>query len=238
MNTAAMFKEELEERGIFIDMTSAESINRIKTEAKDLRNGSKKYTFGLQYGCGAGKIQDMLKGSRERAEGIFNSFHSLYSGLSEFSKSNEQFAKKNGYVELAFGLQLKTPRIHSKDQGVASAEARSASNAVSQSFGMLMNRTFIALLERIEKSEYKYGIKIINTIHDSLMLLVKKDIGAIHWVNENLVECMRWRDDPRLLNSAVTLEAEVDFGSSWYDLTTIKNNASEEELLEALSKYL
>lgn len=238
MNTAAMMREELEERGIFIDMSSAESINRIKTEAKDLRNGSKKYTFGLQYGCGPGKIQQMLKGSRERAEGIYNAFHKLYSGLAEFSKTNELFAKKHGYIQLAFGLQLKTPRINSRDNGVASAEARSGSNAASQSYGMLMNRTFIELLDRLEKSEFKYDIKIVNTIHDSLMLLVKKDINAIHWVNENLVECMNWKDDPELLKSPVTLEAEVDFGSSWYDLTTVKNNVSKEEIAECLVKYL
>lgn len=238
MNTAAMFKEELEERGIFIDMHDAESINRIKTEAKDLRNGSKRFTFGLQYGCGAGKIQSMLKGTRERADSIYSAFHGLYSGLAAFSKKNEVFAQANGYINLAFGLQLKTPRIGSKDPAIQSGEARSASNAASQSYGMLMNRTFIEFLARVEVSPFKYDIKLVNTIHDSFMLLIKKDIEVAHWVNENLVECMKWRDDPVLLASPVTLEAEVDFGSSWYDLVTVENNLTKEELGERLSKYL
>jgi DNA polymerase-1 len=45
LNAAAYFKDELEDRGIVIDMDSADSINRIKSEAKDLRQRGKSVTF-------------------------------------------------------------------------------------------------------------------------------------------------------------------------------------------------
>jgi DNA polymerase-1 len=236
MNTAAMFREELEERGIFIDMEDPVSINRIKDEAPDLRNGSKRYTFGLQYGCGPSKIQSMLKGSRDRADGIYTAFHSLYSGLAEFASRNELEAKKNGYVELAFGLKLKTPRIHSKDMGVQSAEGRSSSNAKTQSYGMLMNRAFIELLQRLKKSKYRIGIKVINCVHDATYFLVREDPETIEWLNINLVECMAWRDDVVLRDAPIPLTAELDIGRDWAHVITLPNNVSTEHIKDAISQ--
>ena len=45
LRAAAFFKEELEERGIFIDINDAASVNRIKEEAKDLRQNAKPISF-------------------------------------------------------------------------------------------------------------------------------------------------------------------------------------------------
>jgi len=236
MNTAAMFREELEERGLFIDMNDPKSINRIKDEAPDLRNGSKKFTFGLQYGCGPSKIMQMLKGSRERADGIYSAFHNLYSGLTTFASSNEQFAKKNGYIELAFGLQLKTPRINSRDAGIQSGEVRSSSNAATQSYGMLMNRAGIELANRLEVSEFKYDIKMLNFIHDAEYFLVKNTPEAVQWLNKNLIECMSWKQDERLLKSPIILEAELDIGKDWAHCETLPNNCTIEYIQEVLSK--
>lgn len=234
MRAAAFFKEELEERDIFIDMQDAYSINRVKDEAPDIRGLSKGPSFAMQYGCAAPKLQKMLKCSKQKSESIFHAFHDLYSGLDDFAKKNEQFAKKNGYIELAFGLQLKTPRINSNDGAIQSSEARSASNAATQSYGMLMNRAFIELLERLEHSEYKYDVKIINTIHDAVYLLVKEDINVINWVNHNLVECMEWQDDPKLL-SDVKIGAELDIGKDWGHCVTLANNCSLLDIEQALS---
>ncbi|MCI4435724.1 MAG: hypothetical protein JHC33_02790, partial [Ignisphaera sp.] len=236
MRAAAFFKEELEERGLFIDMEDPESINRVKDEAGDIRGWSKSPSFAMQYGCAAPKLQKMLKCSKQKAEDIFSAYHGLYSGLGEFAKKNEQFAKKNGYIELAFGLQLKTPRINSNDNGIQSGESRSASNAATQSYGMLMNRAFIEFLERLEASEYKYDVKIINTIHDAVYLLIKDDINVVNWVNINLVECMEWQDDPKLV-SEVKIGAELDIGRDWAHCITLSNGCSLQDIQEALSSF-
>lgn len=235
MRAAAFFKDELEERGIFIDMSDAESINRVKDEASDIRGMSKSPSFAMQYGCAAPKLQKMLKCSKQKAEAIFSAYHGLYSGLAEFAQRNEQFAKKNGYIELAFGLQLKTPRINSKDGGVQSGESRSASNAATQSYGMLMNRAFIEFLERLESSQYKLDVKLINTIHDAVYLIVRNDADVVKWVNDNLIECMEWQLDPKLI-SDVKIGAELDIGPDWAHVTTLSNYISLEEIQQALSK--
>lgn len=233
MRCFSFFPDELKELGLDLDPNDPDSINRIQTEAKELRNKSKPISFLKQYGGGAGKIQKVLKCSQQRAQEISNAYDTLYSGLAEFQNSNELFAKKNGYIELAFGLQLKTPRINSRDSGVQSAEVRSASNGAVQSFGMLMNRAFIEFLQRLEASPHRLDVKIINTIHDAVYLLVRNEATAVHWVNENLIECMEWQEDPRL-HSDIKLGAELDIGFNWAQCYTIPNGFTKEHT----SKFL
>jgi len=48
LNAVGYFKEELESRGIFIDMNDPESINSVKKLAKDLRQESKTYTLNVR----------------------------------------------------------------------------------------------------------------------------------------------------------------------------------------------
>jgi DNA polymerase-1 len=220
---ASFFPEELLERGIVIDENNVDSVNSIKGLAEDLRNLSKPVSFLKQYGGGASKIQKVLKCSTARSHEISDTYDKLYSGLAEFSASNERLAKQHGYIELAFGLQLKTPRINAKDSGVQSAEARSSSNAATQSYGMLMNRAFIEFQQRIERDGMRNDVRICNTIHDALYCLVREKPEVVKWVNDNLIECMEWQEDPKL-QSAIKIGAEVDFGYDWAHQYTLKNN--------------
>jgi DNA polymerase-1 len=231
----AFFPEELQNIGLDLDPTDPNSINRIQTEAKELRNKSKPISFLKQYGGGASKIQKVLKCTPSRANEISNSYDNLYSGLLDFQNSNEQFAKKAGYVELAFGLKLQTPRINSKDSGLQSAEVRSSSNAVTQSWGQLMNRASIDIDNRIENSEFVNDVKSINNIHDAWYGLVRDTPECIKWLNDNLIECMQWQEDP-LLHSDIKLGAELDIGYDWAHCNTLKNNASLEEIEDFLKE--
>jgi len=235
MRGAAFFPEELEERGIFIDMTNPESINRIKDEAPDIRGMSKGPSFAMQYGCAAPKLQKMLKCTMDKAQNIFNAYHKLYSGLGDFAKRNEQFAKANGYIELAFGLTLKTPRINSRDGGIQSGESRSASNAATQSYGTLMNRAFIEFQERIESHGMTGKVKLINTIHDAVYMLIKDDVDTVAWVNKHLIECMEWQEDEKL-KSNVKIGAELDIGKDWAHCVTLPNWCSDDYIKEVLSE--
>jgi hypothetical protein len=47
LNACAYFKGELEERGLLLDVTNANSVNRIKKEAPDLRQKGKSITLNL-----------------------------------------------------------------------------------------------------------------------------------------------------------------------------------------------
>lgn len=239
LRALAFFPEELPE-GLKID--SLEDNKRIKKEYGDIRGKSKGPSFAMQYGCGPGKIQQLLKCSKSKAEQVYSAFHNLYSGLAEFGNKNKIQGMTYGYVTGAFGLRLRTPKLKAHKAGTkesteVGSEARSASNMVTQSWGMLMNRALIDFNNRLEISPYKNKIRLINTIHDAGYMLVKAEPDVIKWANDNLVDCMKWQEG-LIASNEVKMEAEVDFGLDWAHQETLHNNASIAEIEEFLKNKI
>ena len=223
--------------GLRID--SKEDNSLIKKEYGEVRGKSKGPSFAMQYGCGPGKIQQLLKCTKGKADQVYSAFHNLYSGLAEFGQKNKIQGMTNGFVTGAFGLRLRTPKLKSHKSGTresteVGSEARSASNMVTQSWGMLMNRAFIEFNNRLEKSPYINKVRLINTIHDATYLLVKAEPEVMHWVNINLIECMEWQEG-LIKSDEVKIGAELDFGLDWAHQETLHNRASIEEIKEFLN---
>ena len=100
---------------------------------------------------------------------------------------------------------------------------------------MLTNRAAIEFNQRIEDAGHTEDILPFNTIHDSIYLLVKKDPALVKWVNDNLIECMEWQEDPAL-ESEIKLGAKLEIGSSWADLKKIDNQIPVSEIEKILTK--
>jgi len=224
-----------------IDPNDVSSINSIATKYPILRQDSKKPTFALQYMGTAYTLHKRSGFPMEKAIEIENAFHELYKVSGEFNERNKQFMIKHGYVECAFGLKLRTPIIskcilgNSKTPYEAEAEARSANNAVTQSWGMLLNRAMIATNNRIERAGYATVILPINMIHDAGYFLIKNDPKYIKFLNDVLIEEMEWQDDPDIRSTDVILSASLEIGKSWHKLQTLPNKATIEEIQNELS---
>lgn len=141
-------------------------------------------------------------------------------------------------------MRLRTPILERAGKGnndanrEAGAEARSSNNATTQSWGMLMNRTFIELYDKINKSKYSSDIRLINTIHDAVYILCRDDAEVVQWLNTEVVKSMEWQEHPLLKSDEVKLGAELDVGKSWDKQHTLKNNATLEEVQEFLSSVV
>lgn len=226
-----------------IDINDVNAVNSIKDLYPEIRQKAKAPSFALQYSGTWVTIKQTLGCSEAKAKQIEQSYHSLYTGLAEFSKNNAIFAGKNGYVKCAFGMKLRTPLLKARYDGAfvddvkAEAEARSSSNATTQSYGMLMNRAIIAFRKTVEQSEYRHRIRFINTIHDAVYLLVKNEPEVIKFVNDELIKEMEWQDDPLLRSNEVKLGAELDIGKSWDKQLTLKNGLSLEDIQSFLAEH-
>ena len=205
-------------------------INSIETKYPELRRQSKGPTFALQY---LGTWHTLHKRGGfpvKQAKEIEAGFHELYKISGEFNDINKQFMDKHGYVECAFGLKLRTPIIAktilgtSKTPYEAEAEVRSANNAVTQSWGMLLNRAMIATNARIEKAGYGVDILPINMIHDAGYFLVKDDPKIVKFLNDVLIQEMEWQDDDLIRSTDVPMKASLEIGKSWDTLSTLDNN--------------
>jgi DNA polymerase-1 len=221
-----------------IDPTDVDSVNSIQDKYPELRRRSKGPTFALQYMGTAYTLHKRTGFSIEQATKIEKAFHELYKVSGKFNEKNKQFMEKHGYVECAFGLKLRTPIIsqcvlgNSKTPHEADKEARSANNAITQSWGMLLNRAMNATNARIEEAGYSTDILPCNMIHDAGYFLVRNTPECIKFLNDVLIKEMEWNDDTKIKSTSVPMKASLEVGKSWDKLTQLNNNATLEEINE------
>jgi DNA polymerase-1 len=217
------------------------SINSIETKYPDLRQKSKGPTFALTYNGTWHTLVSNIGIPKDEAKEIEANYHELYKVSDKFTNKNIKFAEKNGYMKCAFGLRIKCPILartlhdNSATPYASTAEARSANNAVTQSWGMLINRALIATNKLLEASEFVYDIRPINTIHDAAYFLVRDTPEAVKFLNDTLIKEMQWNAHPSIRSKDVSMGASLEIGKSWDKQTSLPNGASIKQIKEILN---
>ncbi|CAM0077737.1 DNA polymerase [Vibrio phage K482 g1] len=214
-----------------------ESINATAKTHKSWRQMSKTPTFALTYGGTFMAIVEQTGMPVAEAKRIEANYHKLYKASDDWVQRHVENASKTGYVECAFGLRVRTPILAqtilntSVTPYEAQKEARTAGNALGQSWGLLNNRAAIELQENVLASRHSLDIRPSMHIHDAQYFYVRDDIEAVKFLNDNLGQAMRWQNDPLIQHPDVPLFGELDiFHPHWGEDTTIPNFASEEEI--------
>jgi len=221
----------------FPDITDTpKSVNTIAAKYPELRKKSKTVTFAAQYG---GTYHTFMNSgfSEKEAKELENNYHKMHVVADKWVEDKIRKACKTGYVDLAFGGRLRTPLLHQVVYGggmpnKAKEEARSAGNALMQSYGLLNSRALVEFMNRVWVSKYKYNIRPIAVIHDSIYLIIDDQIGILKWVNDNLIECMNWTKLPEIQHDVVGLPAELcTYYPSWSNELKLPNNISKQDIL-------
>jgi len=217
---------------------TVDSINSIKKKFPDIRQLSKTPTFALTYQGTYITLMKNLGFDEKTAKQIEANYHELYRVSDEWVQAKLDEAAQRGYVEVAFGLRVRTPllaqviRGHRTTPYQAEAEARTAGNALGQSYGLLNNRAANAFMERVWASKHRTSILPIAQIHDSQYFLIRDDLEVVDWVNRNLIAEMQWQELPEIQHDTVKLGAALDlFWPSWAHPLTLPNEAPAETIL-------
>jgi DNA polymerase-1 len=228
----AYFKDQMPD----IDPTTAAGINKITDLYPHLRQASKTITFALTYQGTAHTLIKNCKLAPEDAYRIEKEYHTLYAVSDEWVANQLKTAASSGFVDVAFGLRLRTPLLARTVAGArhtpyqAQAEYRTAANALGQSYGMLNTRAATEFWQRVKKAGLQDSIKIISLIHDAIYLLVKADKDMLTWAKTNLLECMAWQELPELKHDQIKLTSTFNlFMPTWAD--EIKGDLSWEKQL-------
>lgn len=174
---------------------------------------------------------------KEAAQAIETNYHALYQESDDYVQKRLQQASKDGYVEVAFGLRVRTPLLKQVVFGTsgvpyeAAAEGRTAGNALGQSYCLLNNRAANAFMDKVWASKYRLDVKPIAQIHDAQYYLIRDDIEVVEWVNNELIKSMQWQELPEIAHPTVKLGAAIDiFWPDWSQATTLPNNADKETI--------
>lgn len=214
-----------------------ESLNSSEKRYGDYRQLSKTPTFALTYGGTYIAIMEQTGMSEVMAKAIEKRYHELYVESDIWVKEKIKEACDVGYVTVAFGLRLRTPILSqtilntSVTPYEAQKEARTAGNALGQSYGLLNSRAGVAIQERILLSPYAEMILPIAHIHDAQYFLVKDDINCMVWLNKYLVEEMCWQELPELHHDQVKLGGNLEiYYPTWATKCVIPNGASANDI--------
>lgn len=222
-----------------IDLDDPASVNTIKKQYPELRQDSKAPTFLLTYGGTYHGMMSNLGWPEDKAKAIEKGYHDLYQVSDQYVQDRLQQASKDGFVEVAFGLRVRTPLLKQVVFGgkkmpyEAAAEGRTAGNALGQSYGLLNNRACVDFMQKVWKSKYRYDIKPVALIHDAIYILIRNDVEIVEWANRELIASMRWQELPEIQHPTVHLGAALDlFWPDWAHPTTLPNDADQTTILE------
>lgn len=239
LRAAYYFRDEL----AHIDLNDPMSVNTIKKTHPELRQESKAPTFALTYQGTAHTLMTNLGWSEEKAKLVESNYHELYKVSDQYVQDRLAQASKDGYVEVAFGLRVRTPLLAQVMWGTsrvpyeAQAEGRTAGNALGQSYGLLNNRAAVAFMKKVWESPYRYDIKPVALIHDAIYVVIKDDLHVVDWANRHLIQEMRWQELPEIQHDTVKLGAALDiFWPDWSNAITLPNNSSKESIKELCTK--
>lgn len=218
-------------------------INSIKHKYPDLRQASKPITFALTYSGTWRTLVAKIGLSEEDAKSIEAKYHELYKVSDKYVYDRIEEAQKTGYVLCAFGLKLRTPLLKtSLMEGKnalkeTKAEARTAGNALGQSWCLLNCRSANEVMQKVWDSPYATQILPVIQIHDALYFFIKDDIELISWFNKVLIEAMEWQEDPAIAHDKIKLGGDLElFYPDWSHGIELPNNASSTDIINILKE--
>lgn len=222
-----------------------EIINSIKHRYKHLRQLSKGPTFCLTYGGTNNALMKIFGFSKEEALSIENRYHELYKESDKWVADHIKQAGKDGYVTVAFGLRVRTPLLKQTIRGLkvtpheAEAEARTAGNALGQSWCLLNSRAGVEFNSLLRNSNYKLDIKPCAQIHDAQYFLVRDSVDTILFANKHLVKAVQWQDDPVIAHPTVKLGGEFSiFYPDWGHELSLPNDLTENKLISLVDDFI
>lgn len=228
-----------------IDPLSVDSINSIQVKYKAIRDKSKNPTFALTYQGTFATLMANYGFSEPFAKALEASYQSLYKVSIDWVNEKLVQASKDGYVTLAFGLRLRTPKLkqvvfgNKRTPSAAAAEGRSAGNALGQSWCLLNSRACSEFMAQVRTSEYRLDIRPCAHIHDAQYYLIRDDLGAVSYTNEHLVNAVQWQDDPEIFHEEVKLGGELSvFYPTWKEEISIPNGLKDQAIFDYVGEQL
>lgn len=217
------------------------TINSIEQRFPKIRQDSKGPTFALTYMGTWRTLKKQFGFAVIAAKEIEEKYHELYRVSDQWVKDRLKEASRTGYVELAFGLRLRTPMLTRVVYGSASIpyqarqEEKTAGNALGQSYGLLNSHSANLFMQRVWDSDYAQWILPGMQVHDSQYYMVKNTLECLKWVNDNLIECMEWNKLAPIQHPTIKLGGKLElYHQSWAEKISIPNKASLATIRQAV----
>jgi len=217
------------QEGVDVHKLTASKIWNIPIEqvTENQRQGAKSCNFGYLYGASAEGYQRVaendygLKLSLEECIDFRKKWFETYPGfLSWYDRTKEQL-RKNGYIEYPTGRFRRFPEVKGLVKIPDDVFRRGVNSPVQGSASDVVLFTMVRLSNVIKKYKLTNDIRIIITVHDSIVLECKpKEVGTVRTEMDNICKSNIPKQFPWL---KVPMIFDFAKGLNWGELEKIQS---------------
>lgn len=184
---------------------------------KQDRMRAKALNFGVMYGRGASSLRDEFNIPMDEAQEMVDNWLNSYPGAKKYLEWCADMVCVGRYLETPFGRRRRFGLVTQDSLHALQNEARNfAIQSTSSDF----------LLYSAMEMEYRllsvYNTRIVNLIHDSVLLEIPADPKIIQAVSQEMSAKMKGMPK-QLFGYEVPFESDSDIGFTWGDLSAYDN---------------
>lgn len=174
-----------------------------------MRSRAKAVNFGIVYGIGAFSLSKDINVSFAEAKRFISDYLNTFGGVKRYMEQVVEKAKKDGYVETAFGRRRYLPELSASNASVRAFGERVARNAPIQGTAAdIIKIAMIRVSDRLRKE--KLDARLVLQIHDELIVEASDADAprAAEIISQEMENACK-------LN--VPMPADVHTGKTWFD---------------------
>ena len=172
---------------------------------------AKALNFGIAYGREAPSIADTFNISIEEAQGHIDNWFKAYPGAHDYLEWCAKQVELGKYLETPWGRRRRFGLVNPASLHSLQNEAKNFPIQSSSS------DTLLWCCIKHEKDLAEHGIKVIDLIHDSVLVEIPADPKVIQWFGQNM---NKWMIDVpvELFDCPVPFKTDFEIGINWGDL--------------------
>jgi len=221
------------EKGDDVHQRTASVIFGIPFEnvTKEQRSTGKTINFGLLYGAGPQRIGKELNISTYEAKEIVDRYFQNLPSIKNWINRSKESARRDKFSRTRIGRVRFFPKITSRDQALKAREEREAVNHLIQGSAADVMKFSLVQTSKAMKKYFGDRVKLICTVHDSLILevhdsvQVEEAVWALKQAMEGFTMCAEWPE----------MKIDPAVGSSWGDTVPFKGDGVEPSVDETES---
>lgn len=190
----------------------------LKAQCKEERTKCKNVNFGIIYGITAFGLSAQINGTVEEASAMLRGWYSRYSVAAAFISACRMTVVRNQVMTTPFGRKKRNGVVTRMNRPFLENEAANfPPQSIASDFTLTSGIRVYPILQEM-------GIKIINTVHDSIILEMPKQASIIHEGIALVRDTMRAIPKDMGID-AVPFEVDAETGHRWgathkYDAAT------------------
>lgn len=193
---------------------------------KQDRMRAKAVNFGIMYGRQAASFKDEFNITMEEAQDLIDRWLNAYPKAKHYLEWCESVVDNGGYLQSPFGNRRRFGLVSNVSRDALHNEAKNMAIQCASSHLLL------CCCLQVEEQLRTRGVRMVNMIHDSVLLEIPADPTTVQWACQLMGHTMT-EMPKQLFRTNVPFSYDVDMGIDWGHLNAYDDDTGKLELKDS-----